>query len=338
MFNKLYDEIKKIICENYKFFIVMIVIVLLATIRLPYYVNTPGGIIDISSKIEVDGGYPVEGSFNMAYVSELKGTIPVLLIASLRSDWDIIKQEEVVLENETIRDVSFRDHLMLEEANDNALILAYQKAGKEIEVTNRQLFVTYVDPDGRTDLEVQDEILEINGIAVNEKEALAEEISKCTIGDTLTLNVINNGKEYTRKAEIYELEGVEVIGVMISEKKDVITDPKITFHFNQSESGPSGGFMMALAIYNYLIPEDITHGLTIVGTGTIDLDGNVGSIGGVEYKLKGAVKAKADLFLVPNGDNLEEAMELKEENHYDIEIIGVSTFDEALEVLENLEG
>ena len=64
-----------------------------------------------------------------------------------------------------------------------------------------------------------------------------------------------------------------------------------------------------LAIYNYLTEEDITHGKTIVGTGTIDINGNVGEISGVKYKLQGAIKEKADIFLVPSGDNYNEAIE-----------------------------
>ena len=60
----------------------------------------------------------------------------------------------------------------------------------------------------------------------------------------------------------------------------------------------------ALLIYDYLTEEDITKGRTIVGTGTIDENGNVGSIGGVKYKLKGAVKNKAEIFLVPNGKTM----------------------------------
>lgn len=55
--------------------------------------------------------------------------------------------------------------------------------------------------------------------------------------------------------------------------------------------------MMSLAIYNYLTENDITHGLKIAGTGTIDADGNVGTIGGIEYKIKGAIKNKVDVFL-----------------------------------------
>ena len=63
---------------------------------------------------------------------------------------------------------------------------------------------------------------------------------------------------------------------------------------------------------NNLTEEDITKGKKIVGTGTIEEDGSVGSIGGVKYKLNGAVRQKADIFLVPAGENYEEA--LKEAN------------------------
>ena len=76
--------------------------------------------------------------------------------------------------------------------------------------------------------------------------------------------------------------------------------------------------------------------LTIVGTGTISSDGSVGEIGGVKYKLNGAVKSKADIFLVPKGSNYKEALKEKEKNNYDIEIKAVGTFDEAVSYLESL--
>jgi PDZ domain-containing protein len=74
----------------------------------------------------------------------------------------------------------------------------------------------------------------------------------------------------------------------------------------------------------------------IVGTGTIDIDGKVGEIGGVKYKLKGAIKNDADIFFVPNGKNYEEAIKLKKKHGYDIKIVGVSTLDDAISYLENL--
>ena len=65
---------------------------------------------------------------------------------------------------------------------------------------------------------------------------------------------------------------------------------------------------------------------------------NVGSIGGVEYKIKGAEKKGADIFFVPRGENYEEAKKIVEEEHYKIKLIPVSTFEEALNyLLENVE-
>ena len=64
----------KIIKENYKFLLVIIGILLLFNIHFPYYIDAPGGISDVSSKIEIDG-YKSEGSFNLAYVKEYRATM-----------------------------------------------------------------------------------------------------------------------------------------------------------------------------------------------------------------------------------------------------------------------
>ena len=102
-----------------------------------------------------------------------------------------------------------------------------------------------------------------------------------------------------------------------------------------SESGPSGGLIMSLSMYNALTSEDITKGKKIVGTGTIDRNGNVGAIGGINYKLASAVKEKADIFICPV-DNYDEVKELMDKYNYKIKVISVSTFDEAIRKLEQV--
>ena len=89
---------------------------------------------------------------------------------------------------------------------------------------------------------------------------------------------------------------------------------------------------MALSIYDYLTEKDITNNLNIVGTGTIDEEGNVGEIGGVKYKIKAAAKNKADVFFVPKG-NYEEAINVKNANNLDIKIISISNITEAINYL-----
>ena len=91
---------------------------------------------------------------------------------------------------------------------------------------------------------------------------------------------------------------------------------------------------MALTIYNALTQEDITNGKKIVGTGTISEDGIVGEIDGIKYKLAGAEKANAEIFLCPTG-NFEEALKEKEINNYNIEIIEATTLENTINILKN---
>lgn len=336
MISKVYDKIKHFFKENKKKIIVYVVFLITVTVRLPFYINAPGGLIDISEKIKILNSTNSVGSLNFAYVSEIKATLPTVLISLINKDWDLLKKEEVVLENETPELLYYRDHLLMEESNDNAILVAYQKAKKEVSVTNRKFIITYVDKDAVTDLQVKDQILEIDDKVIKYRKDIEEYINSLNTGDNVKIKVLSNGNIVYRKAEIKSNKDKNIIGIMITERKELETIPEISLTFDKSESGPSGGLMLSLAIYDKLVEEDLTRGKTIVGTGTIDEYGNVGSIGGVIFKLKGAVKKGAEIFIVPNGINYEEAMKIKEERELDIEIVGVSSFDQALEYLLNL--
>ncbi len=335
MFSKLYDKIKEFFLNNYRFLIFLISIVIIFNIQLPYTIEAPGGYINVTRRIDMDNAYESKGSFNMAYVSEVSATIPTLFYAWLNPNWDISKNEDILLENETIDDLLFRNKLALKEANNNAIMVAYTKAGYNYTIINQELYVAYIDKDADTTLEVGDLIVSVDNQKIKSKSDISEIIKSKKSGDKLTFRVLNNDREYERIAYIKDIDGETIIGIIIYEMLDLDMEPSVKIKTESSESGPSGGLMTSLAIYNSLVEEDITNGEIIIGTGTIDAKGNVGSIGGVKYKLLGAIKGKAKIFIVPNGENYLEAMALKTKNNYDIEIVGVSTFDEALEFLEN---
>ena len=90
---------------------------------------------------------------------------------------------------------------------------------------------------------------------------------------------------------------------------------------------------MSLSIYSAISGEDILKGRNIAGTGTIDMEGNVGEIGGIKYKVMGAVKNKMDIILVPSA-NYKEAMKVKKEKNYKIKIVEVKTFQDAIKYLK----
>ena len=323
---------KKYIKENYKFIISLILVIIVLSIRFPYYIDAPGGITDMSEKIEING-YESKGSFNLAYVKEYRATVPTLLISLLNKDWKVIKQEDVLLDTEDYRTYELRDKILMEESISNSIYNAYKKANKEIKIKSDKFLVTYITKESNTNLEVGDDIISINNININSKEDISNIVKNLNIGEKLNIKVLNNEKEYNRYAYVIEEDNNKLIGILISQINKYETNPKVVVNVDKNESGSSGGLITTLSIYNSLVKEDITNGLTIVGTGTIDLNGNIGSIGGVEYKLKSAVKEKADIFLVPNDENYEEAIRIKKENNYDIEIKGVSTFDEVVEYL-----
>ena len=323
----------KYIKSSYKFIITLIIILIIFSIRFPYYIDAPGGISDMQKKLNIKSNS--KGTFNIVFVKEYKATIPTLLYALINKDWDIIKQKEVLLENESNKDYDIRDKYFMKESISNATLVAYKKAKKEIKIKNTEHIVIYKDSISDTDIKIGDIILEINDIKIKTKNDISNIIEKHDINDKLKIKVINKDKEYTRYAYIKEIEKEKKLGILLSTINTYKLNPDIRVKMKNNESGSSGGLITALSIYDNLIEKDITKGLKIVGTGTIDIDGNIGSIGGVEYKLKSAVHNKADLFIAPMGENYEDAIKLKNEKKNDIKILGVSTFDEVIDYLEN---
>ena len=95
--------------------------------------------------------------------------------------------------------------------------------------------------------------------------------------------------------------------------------------------GPSAGLAFALDIVEEL-RGNVDHGLNVAATGEIELDGSVLPIGGVKQKVIGARRSGADVFLVPAGENADEARR----HAGDLRIIPVESFRQALRALATL--
>ena len=332
----LFNNIKKLIKEYYKVIIVYVLILAFFLVEFPYYISAPGGLINTDDKIETTENFKMSGSLNMAYVSEIHATIPTLVISLLNKDWDVEKEEEVKNDNETIEEKDYRNKMLLEESNDTALLVAYKHSDIDYKVTNNKVYITYVDELADTNLKIGDQILKVDDTEITDKNSLFEYIASKQIGDKITMEVKNiNGYDKKREATLINVLEEPKVGAVVTETFDVKSDEKVSFNFKDRESGSSGGLMLTLTIYSHLNKIDLTDGKTIVGTGTIDINGNVGEISGIKYKLIGAVNKDADVFLVPVGENYEDAKKLKEERNYDIELVPVATFEEALKYLEN---
>ena len=304
-------------------------------IELPYSIYTPGGAVDLNKRISVNNGYEAEGSFNMAYVSMVRGSIPFLLLSYIIPDWDIVSSDEITIEGENMEEMLEREKLYMQESMDAAIINAYRAAGADLNITGTISEVSFIAEEADTDLKIGDEIIRANQVEIHSLDDLKKVIEGLDEKKKVRLDVIRDDEEKECFAYTYKTDDGMKIGVSLLTTYEYTTAPEVSITSKASEAGSSGGLMMSLTIYNSLVPEDITGGKKIVGTGTIDIDGNVGEIGGVKYKLIGAVKNDADVFICPE-ENYEEAIEVVLDKDYDIPIISVSTFLEAIEALEEL--
>lgn len=337
MLKKIYEKVINFILENQKEIIFLLSFYILMTYPLPYYILVSGGTIDVSDRVEIEKEYDQEGSFNLAYVNELQGTLPTVLLSYVMPHWTLYEETAYTFDTtEDMADISARDQMYLLESLQNSVKIAYEAAEKEFKITDTKHYTYYVYDFVKeySDLRVGDVITSYDGKTLDDLDEYSKYIQTKEIGEEIEITIERGSKTINTKLKVYEEENKKYTGIVIMNLFTYETEPKITFKFKKNESGSSGGLTLALAIYNKLTEEDITKGLKIVGTGTINADGSVGSIGGVEYKLKGAIKSKADIFLVPSGENYEQVKKLKEKEGYKIDIIEVSTFEEALQKLK----
>ena len=323
--------------ENIKELLFILGIYVVLTYQLPYYILVSGGTIEVDDRVEITEEYNQEGSFNLAYVDQINATLPTYLLSKVIKSWTVYNVSDYTYDSEEDqKEVDLRDSMELNNSMQSAVKVAYLEAGKDFIINEYHHYIYYVDESIKNSgLVVGDEIISINDKEFSDLDEFREEIENKDIGDIITLKYKRNKKVKEVELKIKEENNRKIVGLMIMTLYDYETDPEISFKFNKKEGGSSGGLTLALAIYNKLVEEDITHGYTIVGTGTINEDGSVGEIGGVKYKLKGAIKKKADIFIVPNGTNYKEAKEEAEKHNYKIDIIGVNNFTDAINKLKN---
>lgn len=334
MFNKIYDKLISFIKLNYKFLIFLTILIFLFYYEFPYIIYKSGGTIDLNDRVEVNKEYVQDGKLQMSYVTAMKGTIPFILLSYVIPDWDLMPLSDITTED-NYEDVLEKGKEYLNEGIDNAIIAAFNEAGYGINIKNTINKVMYISEKANTDVLVDDIVLSINNKELETLDDIKEYINSLKENDEVKLKVINNNKEYVRYAKVYkDTDNTLKMGLAFKTTYDYETEIPVTVKMKDNESGSSGGLMMSLAIYNALIEEDITKGLNIVGTGSINSDGTVEEIGGVKYKVLGASKNKADIFLVPK-ENYEEAINIKEKRNLDIEIVSISSLSDAINYLEN---
>ncbi|NDU71680.1 hypothetical protein GWI34_03420 [Actinomadura sp. DSM 109109] len=91
--------------------------------------------------------------------------------------------------------------------------------------------------------------------------------------------------------------------------------------------GPSAGLVLALARLDELTPGDLTGGHRVAGTGAVGPSGSVTGVGDIPEKVRAAVKARMDVFLVPA---LQRSAAVEAAEGTGLRVVPVSTVAEAV--------
>ena len=338
MLKKICGYIKEFIIEEYKFLLITTILLIILNMPLNYYLVVGGGIRDANDRIEVEKQHKSKGSFNISYVTQLNANVLAYGLSFIIPSWEVEDADLYKYDSdESMDDINFRSELDLKTASGTATYWAYTLAKKDVKETSRHLYVIATYPnDYKTDLKVQDEILSMDGNSYDNSKDYIDYIQTKGVGDYITVRVKRKKKELDIKTKVYEKSDKKILGLSLQYVKEYKTDPKVNIKFKRNESGPSGGLITTLEIYNQLVNKDITKGKIIAGTGTIEEDGSIGQIGGIEHKVYGAERAKADVFLSPGGDNYKDAKKYIKEKHLKIKLIKVNTIQDAIKKLEEI--
>jgi len=314
----------------------------LAFVPVPYVAWSPGRTEDVlgpaadgsGQAIRVSGltDYPTTGQLRLTTVSVTRVDSPLTLPAALAAHWlpwrYVLPRAAVYPPGTTAEENTEANTRMMDSAQQSAVVSALRAA--EVTVTPVAMVVGVTDgspADGT--LEPGDTIVSVDGRAVDTPAEAVSAIRDRRVGDPVRL-VIRRA-DARREVEITTGPSDDdstrpMIGAVVDTGYD--HPGTVDFGIDPSIGGPSAGLVFALAVYDRLTPGDLTAGRVIAGTGTIDVEGDVGSIGGIGSKIRGAENDGARLFLLPE-DNCTEVADLSA----DIPLVPVSTLDEAIAAL-----
>jgi PDZ domain-containing protein len=304
-------------------------------VQLPYDTLAPGSARMVNSVIEVKNHptYPPQGKVFYTTVAVRERVNPYEALAGwLDPAVDVIPETEV---RGTVPPDEFQ-RMNVEAMADSKTIaqvlalrqLGYTDLGVGAEVVEVQPGMAAAGV-----LKADDVIIAIDGKAVDNSGDAVAAIRARAPGDTVKMQV-ERGDAPAFDAEAVLGRGEEgrpLLGVRLSTKIE------LPFEINIDSGrvvGPSAGLAYGLELLDLLTPGELTGGSSVAATGDLQSDGSVGAVGGVGQKTVSVRRAGIKVFIVPKQNEAEALAHAGSE----LQIRGVSNFEEALTALGSLDG
>jgi PDZ domain-containing protein len=277
-------------------------------ITVPYDELVPGEAQPVSQLITVPPGkgHPLHGQVFLTDVGLVENLhLIALLPAWLDNDATLVKTVELT-GNLPEAEENEQGTVDMAESQMTAESVAFRQLGYSVPEHDAGATIYGLEPGtpGYRALTVGDVITSVDGVSTPNPDALVVAIRSHLPGQTVSLQVGSiahptPGHAVSLRLAAGRSQGkvVPLVGIV-----EMGTQPVYHFPFpikinSDQIGGPSAGLAWTLGIINTLSGGHLTGGLTIAASGTIDPDGGVGDVGGVEQKTR--AKATSNLKVFP---------------------------------------
>jgi Lon-like protease len=309
---------------------------------MPYVTYEPGRTLDVLG--ETDGKEVIQVSGHKVYrdAGELRMTTVLvstpgarLDLFTLMTDWlnpddDVYPYESVYAPDLDQEENRERGQVEMVSSQDAATAAALRELGYVVTPVIEVLAVTDDTP-AAGKLKVRDILLEVGGIPITSGEDVSKAVTEAPKGQPIPFKVKRggkNGRVVETSITPTTIDGHQRVGIRIGTGFELPFE--VSVNISDSIGGPSAGLMFSLAIFDTLTPGSLTGDQVVAGTGTIDEQGKVGPIGGIQQKIVGAREDGAKLFLVPP-DNCADATDSR---NGDMRLVKAVTMHAAVQAIE----
>lgn len=250
-----------------------------------------------------------------------------ILNAWIRGDATVYPRSSIYPEGGDPVQIRNQEKFEMTNSQQYAIYNALRFLGIDVE-THARVIEILEQSDAKGKLRVGDLIRKVDGRSVSNSAEIVELVRSKRDNQSLSMQIERDGKTVEiPKIDLIQNEKWSAIGIFLAmdfkSPLDISIDIKRT-------GGPSAGLIFSLGVIEKMTGEDLVRGRKIAGTGTIDIDGRIGAIGGIENKLIGASRIGATIFLAPIS-NCEDIKHVPA----GLQVIPVSTLNEAVEVLRD---
>ena len=266
-----------------------------------------------------------------------RASLPESWLSRFEDGATVLPAHAVVPPGGSETDLDRVDRLTFADSRTVAGVVALRALGRKVTVERTGVTFDGVErtaPSYRAGLRPGMVITAVDGVHVPDLEALTTEMDGREPGSQIRLSLLDGKRKLELRTQLTsdpDEPARAIIGVLgVHDAPPRAQLPvKVTISPKGLGRGPSAGLAFALEVYDALSGRSLAKGRKIAVTGTIDLQGRVGPIGGVRQKVLGALRKGSDMVLVP----VENAADGRDAARGRVKVVAVATFRDALTAL-----